>query len=120
MKSILVVAVLMAPVALSGCVIVDGEFEHFSSDRDWQHSEYKNRKHIARLQPEMTTESVKQKMGTPDFNELYDKGGKKIQVLFYRTHRKEGDGVTTKDECTPLVFENGVLVGWGDTAYSHI
>jgi len=29
-----------------------------------------------------------------------------------------GDGITTKDECTPLVFRNGNLVGWGDSAYS--
>jgi hypothetical protein len=41
-------------------------------------------------------------------------------VLFYRTHRRDGDGVTTKDECTPLVFKNGLLIGWGDAAYQAL
>jgi len=53
-----------------------------------------------------------------DFNELFEKQDGTYRVLYYRTQKTMGDGITTKDECTPLVFRNGELVGWGDSAYS--
>ena len=59
-------------------------------------------------------------MGLADFNEFHQKDQDRFQVLYYRTQRKNGDGVTTKDECTPLVLKNGLLVGWGDTAYGML
>ena len=59
-------------------------------------------------------------LGVADFNEVYNKGDENIQVLYYRTNRKHADGITTKDECTPLIFKNGALVSWGDTAYSML
>ena len=52
------------------------------------------------------------------FNELFEKQDGTYRVLYYRTQKTMGDGITTKDECTPLVFRNGNLVGWGDSAYS--
>ena len=33
-----------------------------------------------------------------------------------RTHRTHSDGDTTRDETTPLVFEDGKLVGIGERA----
>ena len=42
------------------------------------------------------------------------------EVLFFRTHRTHSDGETTKDECTPLVFRDGVLIGFGDKAYRQL
>jgi hypothetical protein len=59
-------------------------------------------------------------MGIADFNESYSKDDDTYQVLYYRTQRINGDGVTTKDECTPLVFKNSILVGWGERAYNTI
>ena len=41
-----------------------------------------------------------------------------IQVMFYRTQHVRADGLTTQDECTPLLFENEKLIAWGDGAYS--
>lgn len=121
MKPIILAAALLLPVSMTGCVIVDGDkFDRHSSDWDWKDKEQKNRRLIAELEPDMTVESVRRHMGTPDFNEFYDKEGQKVRVLFYRTQRQEGDGVTRKDECTPLVFRDGHLVGWGETAYSHM
>jgi hypothetical protein len=35
-----------------------------------------------------------------------------VEILFYYTDRK-ADGGVTNDELTPLVLEEGVLVGWG-------
>jgi hypothetical protein len=38
-------------------------------------------------------------------------------IWFYYTERVHGDGARTKDEMTPVLFENGRLVGWGDEFY---
>ncbi|PKL94995.1 MAG: hypothetical protein CVV18_07155, partial [Gammaproteobacteria bacterium HGW-Gammaproteobacteria-8] len=52
----------------------------------------------------------------PAFSEAFTIDGVAHRVLFYRTQRVEGDGVTTRDETTPLVFVEGRLAGWGETA----
>lgn len=120
MKKTLIAAALVLPLALSGCVISvdgDGEYSHHS---DWQDREHKNRKHIANLETNTDISSIKSRMGTPDFNESHPKGDDQFQVLYYRTQRMDGDGVTTKDECTPLVFKNGLLIGWGESAYAML
>ena len=120
MKKALLVTALVVPLTLTGCVVSvggDGEGMHYSS---WEDREYKNRRKISNLTLDMSITNVKDSFGVPDFNELHARGEDNVQVLYYRTQRTEGDGVTTKDECTPLVFKNGMLVGWGDTAYSQI
>ncbi|TKB43563.1 DUF3192 domain-containing protein [Thalassotalea mangrovi] len=116
MLALLVMAPLTA--GLTGCVIaVDGngdwDANSISSSQD---TAYENRKNLAELEENMSFSQVKAKMGVPDFNETYDKDGEKIQVLYYRTNRKHGDGMTTKDECTPLIFKDKVLVSWGEKA----
>lgn len=117
MKKSIFAAALILPLALSGCVIsVDGDGEYGYSS-DWEDREHKNRRHIAKLETNTDISDIKRRMGIADFNELHQKEQDEYQVLYYRTHRRDGDGVTTKDECTPLVFKNGLLVGWGDTAY---
>ena len=85
----------------------------------------KNRALLANLALGMTSEQVVTLMGTADFSEAYTKAEstdnpQAIKVLFYRTQWAKGDGKTTKDECTPVVFKNNVLVGWGDTAVAQI
>ncbi|MEW9797656.1 DUF3192 domain-containing protein [Alteromonas sp. CYL-A6] len=120
MKKLVLVLALAAPFALSGCVVsVGGDGDsHYSSD--WKDREYNNRKHIADLEVEMSYESVVRRMGVADFNELHQRADGVYRVLFYRTQRTMDDGVTTKDECTPLVFKDGALIGWGESAYAHI
>ena len=59
-------------------------------------------------------------MGIPEFDELLVKNGKEHRILFYRTQRMKGDGSTTKDECTPLIFVNGELSGFGQTALDSL
>ena len=117
----LVVATLFGlSLGLSGCVISvdsDGEYGHHS---DWQDKEQKNRTYISQLQQNTGYEKILNRMGIADFNELHSKGDDTYQVLYYRTQRIDGDGVTTKNECTALVFKNSVLVGWGESAYDAI
>ena len=39
--------------------------------------------------------------------------GRTYEVLYYYSELKQRDDKITDDELTPLVFENGKLVGWG-------
>ena len=78
-----------AVVGLSGCVIAvdgDGDYSHDYSE-SWKKTERLNREAIADLSIGLTYQSVKNRMGTPDFNEVFQKEGKDVQVLFYRTQQ---------------------------------
>ncbi|MBZ0165509.1 MAG: DUF3192 domain-containing protein [Candidatus Omnitrophica bacterium] len=44
---------------------------------------------------------------------LVGKDDKKFEVIYYVTDVKVDDTAITDDELTPLVFDNGELVGWG-------
>lgn len=121
MKKTLIAAAIILPLSLSGCVVsVGGDDADGGFRSSWKDREQQNRKHIAKLMPEMSISNVSDRMGVADFNELYKKQDDQIQVLYYRTNRQDGDGVTSKNECTPLVFKNGLLVGWGETAYQNM
>ena len=116
-KHLLLIAALSSPLFLSGCVISVGDGDSGSYyGSDWQKREQNNRKHIAKLETGMRYQDVTRKMGVADFNEMVQNDGTQRRILYYRTQRSADDGVTTKDECTPLVFEDGVLVGWGESA----
>ncbi len=44
---------------------------------------------------------------------LTDKDGKSYEILYYYSELKQRDDKVTDDELTPLVFEDGKLIGWG-------
>ena len=88
--------------------------------QDWEDREVLNRKAIQKLEIGATLASVTDLMGTADFNEIVLKEDEKYQILYYRTQRTVEDGLTTKDECTPLIFNNRELVGWGNDYVSAI
>lgn len=59
-------------------------------------------------------------LGSPDITEAKQiDSGTALQVMFYRTQHQQSDGITTKDECTPLLFKNGQLIAWGEGAYQQ-
>lgn len=119
MKKLILCGALLAPMLLSGCVISVGDKDgHYQSD--WEQREYNNRKHISGLELNAHFEDVTRKMGVADFNELMNDDGHVYRILYYRTQRTEDDGITTKDECTPLVFKDNRLIGWGDEALRKI
>ncbi len=116
-------AVAFSSILLSGCVISiddDMEYDGYESYSSWEERQKENREQISRLKVGSSIASVKGKMGTPDFDELVVKDGKEHRLLYYRTQRAKGDGVTTKDECTPILFVNGELAGFGDSALQVI
>lgn len=108
-------------VGLSGCVIAIGDDDHDRwGNSNWQKRQHDNREHIDDLNVGMMYAEVRHGMGNPDFKEMFDNNGDKVVVLFYRTDSVKSDGVTSKDECTPLIFTNDVLSGWGQKAYERI
>ncbi|MFC3121920.1 DUF3192 domain-containing protein [Agaribacter flavus] len=117
-----VIAGLASLFILQGCVISvnDDDFERGSHYHNEQKREKKNRDYISDLAIGTNEHSVKGALGTPDFNELLVKNEQQYKILYYRTQRTHSDGKTTKDECTPLLFKNGELVGYGDTALSGL
>ena len=121
-KSLLVIA-LVTPLVmgLSACSINigDDDFDGYSSTSH-KGEEYNNRQQIANLRIDTTYAEVINRLGIAEFNETYEKDGETIQVLYYRTQRKHKDGLTTKDECTPLIFKGGLLKSWGEMALAQI
>jgi hypothetical protein len=51
-------------------------------------------------------EPVKEEFATPD-------------RWFYFVESSWADGLTTENECMPLVFEKGKLIGWGNRFYAQ-
>lgn len=84
---------------------------------DWQDREEYNKVQITKLKLGSTREEVLALLGSPDITEAKMQQGIPIQVMFYRTQHVRADGITTEDECTPLLFENDQLIAWGDGAY---
>ncbi|MBU3022103.1 DUF3192 domain-containing protein [Aestuariibacter sp. A3R04] len=84
---------------------------------DWQDREEYNKVQITKLRLGSTREEVLALLGSPDITEAKMESGTTIQVMFYRTQHVRADGLTTQDECTPLLFENNQLIAWGDGAY---
>ncbi|UUO21828.1 DUF3192 domain-containing protein [Colwellia sp. M166] len=111
MKKSLLALIIVAPLTLglTGCVIAVGGEDGHSISGSFEDREYENRKKISRLQLNTAFADVTREMGVADFNETYLENGKTVNVVYYRTHRLHKDGLTTKDECTKLVFVDSKL-----------
>lgn len=124
MKVLRIFAAIPLVIGLSGCVLAiggDDDDVHTSwGSSNWQQRQEDNRQAIAELGVGMAYSKVRDSMGKPDFKEVFDNHGDNMMVLFYRTDSVKSDGVTSKAECTPLVFKNSQLVGWGNKAYDRI
>ena len=74
---------------------------------------YNNTKNLEKLKLGMSKEQVFQIMGEPLMYEQYAKPDE----WFYYTDWDWADCAKTKTECTPLVFQDGKLIGWGRVFY---
>jgi hypothetical protein len=86
-------------------------------DMDWKDREEYNKIQISKLELGLHKKQVIELLGSPDITEAKRSDNKELQVMFYRTQHRQADGITTKDECTALLFENNELIAWGDNAY---
>lgn len=108
--------IALLSVAATGCVYINGERV---GHENWKEEQRTNSELISQLDMGMGRSTVVGKLGTPAESEAFESGGEEVRVLFYRTRHKHSDGRTTRDETTPLVFRNDVLVGWGDSVYAE-
>lgn len=84
----------------------------------WQAMQSKSRAGLLRLKLGMTKEEVLRIMKKPVLNEAYKtEKGTELVILFFYTNRMWADGNTTRDECTPVVLEDGKVIGWGNEFY---
>lgn len=105
--------IVYAVVAVSILQLYTANPEHLN----WQEREIFNRKYISRLELGENKESVMRLLGPPDISEAHDFTEGELLILFYRTQHVRSDGMTTKDETTPLLFRNDKLLAWGESAY---
>ena len=86
----------------------------------WEDREAYNRQYIAKLKLDnFTFEQALENLGSPDITEAKKVGDVNYQVMFYRTQHMKSDGITTQEECTPLLFSNGLLTAIGNVAYEQ-
>ena len=93
-------AVAVCAVLLSGC--------------SWSEAS-RNLENARALRIGMTKEQVLAVMGEPVQDEIFTRP----DVWFYFIEPVWMDGLTTEDECMPLVFKDGKLIGWGNEYYAR-
>lgn len=92
-----------------------------------------NKENLKKLSVGMEKSAALQVMGTEPSRGLFmwidnpyrdetvtAKDGKRYEVLYYYTDMKQRDDKITDDELTPLIFQDGKLVGWGDSALQRL
>ncbi|GGZ02006.1 MULTISPECIES: DUF3192 domain-containing protein [Shewanella] len=110
----------LASLGLTACVVNVGGDEDWHDNNSWQALQHKNQQLISQLELGMSQQKVQEIMGPADFSEAFMAHGEAVQVLYYRTQHVHSDGKTTKDECTPVIFKQHLLLGWGDKAYEQL
>lgn len=118
MNKKVLIRIFLALAAYGVFVILVMSFYDDSPEKmQWEDREAYNRQYIAKLQLEQFTfEQAISELGSPDITEARKVENDNFQVMFYRTQHVKSDGITTQDECTFLLFINGVLkeIGLGD------
>ncbi len=113
------IAVSFLVLSLTGCIVVgggDGDGDWGYDNDHWKHQQKENKRVINHLEINDSRASILDQLGAPDFSEAFARGEDNFRILFYRTQHEHSDGETSKDETTPLVFKNDLLVGWGSKA----
>ena len=96
-------------------------YEEDTDQMRWDERQTYNQNYINTLSVEDTIskEAIIDRLGPPDITEAKILEDKTYQVMFYRTTHQKSDGITTKDECTPLLFKDGKLIAWGKSAFEQ-
>ena len=121
MNKKVIIRILMA-LAVYGVfvLLVVNFYDDSPSNMKWEDREAFNRQYIAKIQLDnFTFEEALTALGSPDITEAKKVEGNNYQVMFYRTQHMKSDGITTQEECTPLLFTNGLLTAIGSVAYEQ-
>ncbi|NVK24396.1 MAG: DUF3192 domain-containing protein [Gammaproteobacteria bacterium] len=96
-------------------------YEEDTEQMGWEDRQAFNLKYIngLNLDKDILKVSIIADLGPPDITEAKQADEHNYQVMFYRTQHQKSDGITTKDECTPILFKDGKLIAWGPGAYEQ-
>ncbi|MGI2021960.1 DUF3192 domain-containing protein [Shewanella glacialipiscicola] len=115
--SVIIGSIFAAYVAFFAVVVL--VYEPTPDDMNWEDRQVYNSQKMSDLTLGQDIISVKKLLGKAEFSEAKALKETKLQIMFYRTHHDKSDGVTTKEECTPLIFENDKLIAWGQDTYKQ-
>ena len=97
---------------ISGCALIDRDTSVLAPHK-WDEI-FRNRENLGKLRVKMTKGEVLAIMGEPLKDEVFCEDN----VWWYYTRTCWTDYMTTRDECTPVVFdEQGLVEGWGVSYY---
>jgi len=65
------------------------------------------------IDPKASNDQTFATFNNPFRSEIIQGNGKNFEVVFYVTDDIGGDGVFSNEDLTPLVFEEGKMIGWG-------
>ena len=100
-------------------IVVVFVYETRPEDRSWQERQEFNHRMLSEITIGQSIDSIRQLMGRADFSEAKASSEASFQIMFYRTEHINSDGRTTKDECTPLLFKDDLLIAWGEETYAQ-
>ena len=119
MSKMLKVIIIGFAVYVAAAALVLHFYQADPENMSWQERETFNLKQIGRLDLGADKGDVIRLLGSPDISEAKATDSGEVLILFYRTHHVKSDGITTRDECTPLLFKDDKLIAWGADAYSE-
>lgn len=92
-------------------------YEDNPENMSWGERQAYNKQVINKLElNDNRIDTILKKLGSPDITEATKLNNDNYQVMFYRTQHVKSDGLTSKDECTALLFKNSELIAIGETA----
>jgi len=120
-KKILHYIILGVAVYASIVMLVINFYKDDPQAMIWQDREAFNNRFISKLDEKdvVYLEDVLETLGSPDLTYVSKQQENVYQIVYYRTQLIKPDGITTQDECTGLLFKNGLLIVWGDNATSE-
>ncbi|MFZ5572215.1 MAG: DUF3192 domain-containing protein [Thermodesulfobacteriota bacterium] len=122
MKTIrLILKALASAMLLTGCMFYWNEdtktlkWEPQYEPLTYEMEDLTNQYHLQRLVTGMSRDEVYEVMGMPDIYGMYENVNRDyVAVFYYYTGTRVNEGAAAREECTPVVLRNGVLIGWGN------
>jgi hypothetical protein len=117
-----IIAIILVALGAYGIFVtlVVNFYDDSPANMQWEDREAYNQQFITKLELEkFNFNSAIEQLGSPDITEAKIVNESRYQVSFYRTQHVKSDGITTQDECTALLFTNGILTAIGKTAYQQ-
>jgi hypothetical protein len=99
--------------------VMFSSYDPLPGEKDWDDRQAFNLQQLSHIKLGQSLDEIVTLMGEADFVEAKTVTGTALQIMYYRTHHIKGDGITTKDECTPLLFDNEKLIAWGPDTYQQ-